>query len=350
MPNRGCWRRAIWIALLGCGGFLWPWRTPEAAPAPREVLAFWFGWYGNPHVSGNWAKWQPDASHQAAADTAFAPTDGLYDSHDPVQLERQIAEAVSAGVTGFVADWWGPGTFGDGSLALLLKAAHAHPGFRVSAILDTLEGNGAAGHVSSAVNDLSYLIRNYGSDPAWLKVDSKPVVFIYDHAAAQLSLPLWTSVLAQIRSQTPNGIFAIEPRYDRAWIEAFDGAFTWGAGLNLEERRPDASYAAALEHFQMGTALARSAGKLSCAYVFPGYDDTRLGRPHPKVMSRAAGQLYSALWQAAIAARPDWILIGTWNEWLEGTEIEPAAQYGQLYLNETRQFASQFLAGGGSRR
>ena len=38
----------------------------------------------------------------------------------------------------------------------------------------------------------------------------------------------------------------------------------------------------------------------------------------------------------------DWILICTFSEWHEGTEIEPSLEYGDLYINITHQFATQW--------
>ena len=34
--------------------------------------------------------------------------------------------------------------------------------------------------------------------------------------------------------------------------------------------------------------------------------------------------------------------MSTWNEWMESTSIEPSVQYGDLYLQLTRQFADTF--------
>jgi hypothetical protein len=34
-------------------------------------------------------------------------------------------------------------------------------------------------------------------------------------------------------------------------------------------------------------------------------------------------------------------MVSTWNEWLEDTAIEPAVQYGDEYLQLTRQYADQ---------
>jgi hypothetical protein len=40
---------------------------------------------------------------------------------------------------------------------------------------------------------------------------------------------------------------------------------------------------------------------------------------------RHNGETYDALWAGALAAKPDVVTITSFNEWGEGTQIEPAA-------------------------
>jgi hypothetical protein len=56
-------------------------------------------------------------------------------------------------------------------------------------------------------------------------------------------------------------------------------------------------------------------------------------------------ETYRALWLEAIAAAPDYILITSWNEWHEGSELEPSVEYGSRILDDTAAFSRQFLAG-----
>ena len=44
----------------------------------------------------------------------------------------------------------------------------------------------------------------------------------------------------------------------------------------------------------------------------------------------------------SLATRPDWVLITSWNEWHEGSEIEPSVENGDRELKTTRQFAPKF--------
>jgi hypothetical protein len=51
------------------------------------------------------------------------------------------------------------------------------------------------------------------------------------------------------------------------------------------------------------------------------------------------------LWQEAIAAAPDYVLIISLNERHEGSEIEASVEYGSLILDETVAFSRAFLGG-----
>lgn len=110
-------------------------RTPASRPpihwtdVPREVLAFYYGWYATPQVSGFWYHWgNVDLVHEHIGTTAHYPTDGPYDSHGPQVVEHQCELAHRAGITGFIVSWWGPGSFEDRGVPILLDAAHRSEG------------------------------------------------------------------------------------------------------------------------------------------------------------------------------------------------------------------------------
>jgi hypothetical protein len=47
-------------------------------------------------------------------------------------------------------------------------------------------------------------------------------------------------------------------------------------------------------------------------------------------------------WNGALASNPGWITITSFNEWFEGTMIEPSVTYGTQYLDITRQFTTRW--------
>ena len=83
--------------------------------------------------------------------------------------------------------------------------------------------------------------------------------------------------------------------------------------------------------------------KLWVATVMPGYNDLYIqGRPGRFAHDRRNGAYYRETWQAAIDSAPDLVVITSFNEWLEGTQIEPSASYGNLYLDLTSELSATF--------
>jgi hypothetical protein len=58
--------------------------------------------------------------------------------------------------------------------------------------------------------------------------------------------------------------------------------------------------------------------------VAPGYDGRRAKPWDERVVDGAGGRRYDDMWAAAMAAGADTVSVTSWNEWHEGTQIEPA--------------------------
>jgi hypothetical protein len=318
----------------------------RAAAAPHEVLAFYYGWYGNPQVSREWRHWKGvDPANERVENSAHYPAWGAYDSHDRAVVERQVGAAQAAGITGFIASWWGQGSFEDRGLPLLLEAA-ATQGLAVSAYYEKVAGEDAASRKRAAIADLDYLLSHYAAHKAWLRAAGKPVVFVYGRAIHQLSPAEWQEVIAQVHRDNPGGVALIADSFEHNFVAAFDGASTYNITGQTQHKTPPQLHDWARAAYPKMVAAA-GPGKISSVTVIPGYDDSKVGRPPPRpVTERWGGETYRALWQEAVAAHPDYVLITSWNEWHEGSEIEPSVEYDSIMLNDTAGFARAFLAGG----
>jgi len=91
---------------------------------------------------------------------------------------------------------------------------------------------------------------------------------------------------------------------------------------------------------------AKVGSKIYCATVIPGFNDTKVpGRTLPRpTVSRNGTGTFTELWRAAIKTGADWVLITSFNEWHEGSEIEPSREYGSNFLTLNAAYARQFLA------
>ena len=61
----------------------------------------------------------------------------------------------------------------------------------------------------------------------------------------------------------------------------------------------------------------------SSSNLGPGYD-ARLATRHEVVRERNDGRTYDRMWKTALRAGADIVTITSYNEWQEGTQIEPA--------------------------
>ncbi len=78
------------------------------------------------------------------------------------------------------------------------------------------------------------------------------------------------------------------------------------------------------------------------ATVMPGYDD-RVIRTPGFAMPRGDGARWRHDW--AVARSADWALLTSFNEWHEGSEIEPSVEYGDTWLKLTAAAVARWKAG-----
>lgn len=311
--------------------------TPASDLHPaHQVLAFYYTWYG-PNM--HWEK--VDAAHHDISAARHYPEMGAYNSLDPKIIAKQIAAARKAGVTGFICTWWGQGSYEDRAVPLTLGAAQGKH-FNVTVYWEIAPGNGQA-QIDQAVSDLAYLVKNYGTNSAFLKVDGKPVIFVYGRVMQQVPFSGWPEIISRAHAKAGDFLLICDS-YSPRNTAIFDGLHTYNVCAQVKGKTPDELRAWADRYYARVVKTARDAGRISCVDVIPGYDDTKIRHPGLDV-ERLDGQVYRTLWQEAIKANPDWILITSWNEWHEGSEIEASYEFGNKYLKLTDRYASSFLKG-----
>lgn len=299
---------------------------PPLTPAdPRRlVMAAYYPWfgpgnYGNPKLS-----------------------DRPLDERDTMQYPGVLSmtqQARAAGIDGFVMSWAGE-EFSGWRFDLALQAAEATNGLVVP-YLEMMEvpQNASGKADQAAVVDWITDAVSRASSPAFLRSDGVPVVFVF--TMERVGVYGWTNILNALAAQgTPVKLVGDAPvatfgsvqwgvhRYNPNFLSQAD-LTKWNRSTMLEERL-------------LATADA-TGPHLFAATVSPGYDDTKLrGNVNPVVARGPNGERYLATWTAALAAQPDWVLVTSWNEWFEGTAVEPSVKYGTLALQQTAQQSAIF--------
>ncbi|MCX7926090.1 MAG: hypothetical protein N2554_09800 [Fimbriimonadales bacterium] len=308
------------------------------AEPPKLTLAFYYGWYGNPEVSGKWLHWEGVApERQQIATSTHYPVLGAYDSNDPKTLERHCQWAREAGIDGFIYSWWGIEGYEEKPLPRLLDIAQKH---RLKVCI-YYEAVPQPGDPRSVLTDLRHILARFARHPAYLKVGGRPVVFIYGRAMEQLSLAQWAWVLETIGKEFPPGVCAIGDALSRSAARVFDGIHTYNPVGALVNKPLEAIQSIIEAHYREALQMAGAFGRIACATIIPAYDDTKIRKPGIRT-ERFNGEAYRKQWQAVLSLNPDWTLITSFNEWHEGSEIEPSVEHGERELRTTAEFAPRF--------
>ena len=107
-----------------------------------------------------------------------------YNSHDPVQIHRQITDMISRGVNGTIIDWYGPADFTDATAKLVMAEAEQHPGFTFAIMIDKgaigLSPCSGCNPQQTLVSLIQYIEKTYVSSPSYMLEDGKPVITNFD--------------------------------------------------------------------------------------------------------------------------------------------------------------------------
>jgi hypothetical protein len=284
-------------------------------------LAFYYTWFDE-------NSWNPGRVPDVPAQT--------YVSRDRGVMGRHIDQAKGAGIDAFVVSWYGPRVDNnqtETNFRAMLDEAAAR-GFRLALDVEvTSPFFGGPGDVQAA---LQTLLATHARHPAYLKVGGKPVIFFWRQQR------FGTGTWGAIRQ-------AVDPGHNSLWIEegvdtsplsVFDGHHLYKVIWNPPT---DLAYTAnKFGRLVRGAAASLGAPKVYVATAMPGWDDRKLGRGDSFGIGREGGAVYERSWQAAIGGSPDWIVITSFNEWPEGTYIEPSQAFGNRYLELTAKWAAAF--------
>jgi glycoprotein endo-alpha-1,2-mannosidase len=301
-------------------------RPDVAGPEAADVAIFYYPWYGTPQVDGAYAHWsQRGARPPRSIASTYYPARGIYSSSDVRVVNAQMQEIAQAGIRTVIVSWWGTGSAEDGRFDMVLAAARAQ-GLRVAVHIEPYDGRTPAGVVG---------------DVAALRTRGVTDFYIYDstlNADAD-----WASANARLSGVRT---FANTSLAGKAAAGGFAGLYTYDVYLNNGGAFPRIC------------AAARRLRLICAPSVGPGYDAV-VATGDPRTRSRDNGARYDMMWLGAVASGAPIVTITSYNEWHEGTQIEPAqarpgyASYDgayklkgaaaeRAYLDRTRMWATAF--------
>jgi len=263
---------------------------PSLQPEPPITAAFFYPWFPNAWKQGGIYPY-----------TNFTPSLGFYDSSDDAIIDAHLALAERAHIEAFISSWWGQGHHTDTALATILSDPSTAASPTKWAIYYEEEGqtNPSAAFIA---NDLTYLNTAFFGDSSYLRVDGKPVVFVYGNIESAEMNTRW----ADAQSLAGLDVY-ISLKVYPGWRSSPDQPESW---------------------HQYGPSTPYHDFAPFSVDVSPGFwkigETPRLERDPARFEADIVQMSQSgAFWQ----------LITSFNEWGEGTSVEPAEEFGDLYID-----------------
>lgn len=333
--------------------------SPPHSALPPTVFAHYYPWYYGPPNYYHWRT--PLGAPPGIVQADYYPTLGAYDSADPSVLAQHMSWLSRAGVDCLLVSWWGQASPEDQHVPAILAAAAAG-GLKVAFTVEPYTGRTS----TSFASDVAYLLAQYGHSPALYRASRataygpslapRPLILVYLPSGGG-----WSQAIDSLRGtandcivlvRTADNLFLTDAgvRSQLCWTHA-DGMYNYGYFAN-----------------PLYPTLPRSDDYLILPSVSPGFDNSREnGVLVPTVVDRQSAGTLAGQWQAVLAQHPEVVAVVSFNEWHEGTQIEPAQSFtsngftyknyvGTLglgepacetaYLDANAHFAAAFKAGG----
>lgn len=313
---------------------------PTAPPSGYLVGAYYYPWYYTAH----WATYDYVGKHLPEP---LEPQLGEYVSDDPKVIASHLALAAKYGIDFFILSWSLKDSFADLTLRKWFLPAMARTSIRHAVYLEVVayEGRdvGDPAFRQRLADDLRFLGTEFLSHPSALRVDGRPVLFLYAARVLTGDIAGWMREVRQMYAEMGLNPFIIadeafwhEP--DAARVKAYDGitaynVYDWPRTSDKGWAASSGFLAGAESLFAKWRAATEAAGTVFVPNAMPGYNDRgiRLEENHfviPRRLSPEAS--ITSLFEQSIDlakrfADPSlrMVTITTFNEWHEWTAIEP---------------------------
>ncbi len=267
-------------------------------PSPPFHATFFYPWHpiwsDNGHSPPlNWfSNYLPDPNP-----CVFDPVTELYNSMDDATIYWQLRKMAQARLEVAISSWWGQGHKTDGAFRKIItdvmeRADNPYPNLRWALYYEK-ESLGDP-PVEELVTDLNYIRGNYAGRRAYLRINDKPVIFVYAAGGDAAGMAArWAAARAQANFYVVLKVYS---------------------GYRSDPNQPDSWH-------QYAPANRTDNQQPYSFMVSPGFwlDGQAPRLPRDLAAFRAA--------VAQMVALPvPWKLVETWNEWGEGTSVEPGEQ------------------------
>ena len=355
-------KRILSLAALLCASFLF--LNPAPADA-KIVVVYYMPWFVAKPYSSNWGwHWTMDHFNPETVSVTgerqiaswYYPLIGPYDSSDPAVLEYHVLLMKLAGIDGVVVDWYGSVNFLDygvnnqATLKLFQIARKAGLKFSIcyedQTIRHLIDGSyvPSTNAIRHAQQEMLYLQTNFFSDPSYLRWQGRPVLLNFgpQHFMASSN---WTDIFSVLAPTNHPAFFTEDNRLDAGM-----GAFSWPPmWISQAPGTGGVLSGAALKSYLVDFGQKSAAWPAFISSAFPRFHDIyqRAGvRNYWGYLGDHHGDTLRETFSRGITNSSAIVQIVTWNDFGEGSMVEPTQEYGYRDLGIIQDLRREYLQPG----
>jgi hypothetical protein len=242
-----------------------------------------------------------------------------YRSDDEQQVSRQVADMISRGIQGAIVDWYGPNSeVHNQSTLLLMKESEAQNfEFAISEDAGSLKEceKGRCDVTQKLISDLNYAAEHFLSSSNYVRFDGRPALFFFGVEKFPID---WRRVRHSVQG---NPLIFFRNSGTFANPDA-DGAFAWIAPETANSGDP-----MGMEYINRFYTKAQGSNKIAMGSAYKGFNDADASWGKGRVIDQQCGKTWLATFAEAgrfysSSHQLPALIIPTWNDYEEGTEIE----------------------------
>ena len=334
----------------------------ESHAASKLVMVYYMPWFSAKPYNDAWGwhwtmdRFNPDTTNavgQRQIASWYYPLIGPYDSSDPAVLEYHVLLMKLAGVDGVIVDWYGSADFMDyrgNNLATKklfeftrkagLKFAICYEDQTIQHLIDANHLS-AGDAIAQAQKEMQYLETNWFGDASYLRLDQRPVLLNFGPQYFMAGTN-WEDIFSVLAPSNQPAFFNEDNR-----LSVSEGAFDWppmwmsqapGTGGVLSE--------AALKSYLANFEQKAANWPASISSAFPRFHDFYQkagGTGYLGYLGDHHGDTFRETLGRSLTNSSSIVQIVTWNDFGEGSMVEPTQQYGYRDLGLIQDYRRQYL-------
>jgi len=274
--------------------------------------------------------------------SVYYPLIGPYHGKDRAVLEYHMLTAKAAGIDGFVADWYGPDGYSDEVFNEMVTAAERYD-MKVAICLEEktfypeYSGAGTRDDLLNALEKQArYTLQKYGNAESYLRWNGDPVFFMFN---------FWGTGPLGPNNLSPDEFSNVLDRLDERPIIARGGADTTYFNVLRGSYIWSADGKDRAEYYEQITKAAEN-GEIEywVGGACPGFDDRGVWGwgGGPRLVDRRGTDEYRENWDEILHYNPPAVQLITWNDFEEGTIIEPTKEFGFEFIDLTEKYVNRY--------